>query len=110
MPEQQKIKYYGYIPPCGIYCGSCPNFTREKNRCAGADQACKSRKCKGIYVCCIEKKDLEFCYQCKSYPCARYRKFADTWKKYGQNLLDNQELIKNNGKEDFLNKMNEMNF
>jgi len=31
---------------------------REKNRCEGAEKGCKTRKCKGIYVCCIEKKNL----------------------------------------------------
>lgn len=50
---------------------------RDKNRCKGAVKACKTRKCKGIYVCCIEKKGLEFCYECNSYLCSGYQKFAD---------------------------------
>lgn len=104
--DKSLIKYKGFIPPCGIYCGTCPNFTRQKNKCEGFEKGCKARKCKGIYVCCIEKKGLEFCHQCDKYPCSRFKKFADTWKKYGQNLFQNQEMIKTLGKEEFIERMN----
>lgn len=103
--DKLDFTYNGFIPPCGIYCGSCPNFTREKNKCEGAEIGCKKRKCKGIYVCCIEKKGLEFCHQCKAYPCSTFKKFAERWVKYGQNLMQNQELIKNKGKEAFIKTM-----
>lgn len=101
-----ELKYSGFVPPCGIYCGACPNFKREKNKCEGLENGCKARKCKGIYICCIEKRGLEFCHQCKIYPCSRFKKFAETWKKYGQDLMQNQELIKTIGKEEFIKKMN----
>lgn len=100
-----QLKHSDFIPPCGIYCGACPNFTREKNKCDGFENACKARKCKGIYVCCVEKKRLEFCYQCKTFPCSRYKKFADRWLKHGQDLLKNQALIKTLGKEEFRKQM-----
>jgi hypothetical protein len=105
MSDGQKLEYNGFVPPCGIFCGGCPNFTRDNKRCEGAEVGCKTRKCKGIYICCIEKKGLQFCYQCTSYPCNRFKKFADTWVKYGQNLLENQEIIKHYGKEEFIKKM-----
>ncbi len=100
----ENLKYNGFIPPCGIFCGGCPVFSREKNACMGAEIGCKTRKCKGIYVCCIEKKGLEFCHQCKTYPCNRFRKFAERWQKYGQDLMANQEFILNYGKEKFIKK------
>ena len=43
-----ELKYSGFVPPCGIYCGACPNFKREKNKCEGLENGCKARKCKGI--------------------------------------------------------------
>ncbi len=101
------IYYNGFVPPCGIFCGGCPVFVRDKNRCEGAEIGCKKRKCKGIYVCCIEKKGLDFCHQCKSYPCSKLKKFAERWLKYGQNLLENQEFIKEYGKKKFIEKMKE---
>ena len=99
------MAYEGFIPPCGIYCGGCPSYKKLKNPCPGAEKGCKTRRCKGIYVCCIEKKGLEFCHQCKTYPCNRYRKFAATWQKYGQDLLANQKFIEIDGKEAFARKM-----
>ena len=81
---------------------------RDKNRCEGAVIGCKNRKCKSIYVCCVEKKELEFCYQCEIFPCSKFRKFADRWLKHGQDLILNQELICDFGKEKFLEKMNEV--
>ena len=95
-----------FIPPCGIYCGTCPNFTRERNKCKGYASACKARKCKSIYICCVEKKGLEFCHQCKIFPCSRFKKFAATWLKYKQDLLKNQEEIKQFEKSKFIEKQN----
>lgn len=103
-----KITYNGFVPPCGIFCGTCPNFTRVKNKCLGAEIQCKTRKCKGIYVCCIEKKGFDYCYQCNIYPCSKLNKFANNWLKYGQDLLQNQVYIKSKGKDKFLKKMNEL--
>ncbi len=77
----------------------------EKKKCQGAEIGCKTRKCKSIYVCCVEKKGLEFCHQCKSYPCSRYREFAERWKKHGQDLLANQQYIAEFGKKEFIDKM-----
>jgi hypothetical protein len=100
------LNYKGFVPPCGIFCGSCPLYTREKNPCKGAEVSCKTKKCKGFYVCCIEKKGLNYCFQCKSYPCSRFKKFAERWSKYGQDLFLNQEMIKELGKEGFIVHMN----
>lgn len=88
-------EYKGTIPPCGIYCGKCPNY--EKGKCKGFEDGCKKRKCKSFYMCCIEKKGLKHCYECKTFPCARFRKFTETWLKYGQDLIKNQETIKEYG-------------
>lgn len=86
------------IPPCGIYCGGCPNYVRVKIRCLGAADGCvNKRRCKTIYGCCVEKKELQFCGQCSTYPCSRFRKFADRWMKYGQDLYQNQQILKEKG-------------
>ncbi|WP_071797437.1 DUF3795 domain-containing protein [Labilibacter marinus] len=102
----QLFLYNGFVPPCGIYCGVCPVFVRDKNLCLGAETSCKTKKCKSIYVCCIDKKKLDYCYQCKTYPCSRFKKFANTWLKHGQDLYKNQELLKAKGKNHFLIVMN----
>ncbi len=100
-------KYYGFVPPCGLFCGACPNFVREKNSCLGAEVHCKKRKCKGIYVCCIEKRGHDFCYECEIFPCSRLKRFAKTWEKYGQNVIENQRMIKAIGKQKWMKQWND---
>ena len=29
--------YNGRIPACGVFCGGCPVYTREKSPCKGAE-------------------------------------------------------------------------
>ncbi len=44
--ENKILQYDGFIPPCGIFCGSCPNYTREKNRCEGAKKVVRQESVK----------------------------------------------------------------
>jgi hypothetical protein len=83
--------YLGLVPPCGIVCGGCPKYVRDKNPCPGAETGC--RKCRSIYVCCVEKKGHRICSECATFPCSRFEKFAQAWLKYGQDLVANQEQL-----------------
>ena len=49
--------YNGKVPCCGIFCGNCPNYIRDENKCFGAEYNCEKRKC-GIYKCCIDKEKI----------------------------------------------------
>lgn len=99
-------QYNGFIPPCGIYCGGCPRYLRKKDPCLGAGEHCKKRRCKGIFVCCREKKNYNYCYECKSFPCSRFKKFAESWMKLGQDLVLNQHQLKELGEKKWLEKWN----
>ena len=85
--------YHGFVPPCGVYCGGCPVYQRKSNGCPGAEVRCRTRRCKTIYVCCVEKRGLRHCHECASYPCSRFRSFAERWLKYGQCLHENQQRL-----------------
>lgn len=98
------MKYYkGHIPVCGIFCGGCPVYVRDKNRAETNVQRCEG--CKSYHLCCKEKGITHCCY-CPKYPCARLKAFAKRWLKYGQNIIDNQNLIKEMGANAFLVHMN----
>jgi len=99
-------EYKGFIPPCGIFCGACPNYNRARKPCPGAEIGCPQRRCKTIYVCCIEKKGLRFCYECEAFPCYRFRRFAETWRKHGQDLIANQRRLQELGEEACLEMWN----
>lgn len=53
---------------CGLNCGLCP--MRLGNYCGGCgngNQSCKIAKCS------LEHGEIEYCYECKQYPCAKYQ-------------------------------------
>jgi hypothetical protein len=102
MMDEANTPYQGPIPACGIYCGACPVYNREKNSCKGALDGCQKRKCKGIYQCCVDRKGLQYCYQCNNFPCSRFKSFSSRWLKYGQDLVQNQNEIKQSGIQYFI--------
>ena len=99
--------YNGTVPPCGVFCGGCPTYLKEKKPCPGAEvsQRCESKGCR-YFICCAEKK-VDFCHQCDQYPCRRFRIFARNWQRYGQDFLENQMLLREKGTEGFLQYWNE---
>lgn len=98
-------EYQGTVPPCAIFCGACPKYIRDKQACLGAEKHC--RKCKSIYICCREKKGLNYCYECKSFPCSRFKKFSASWLKIGQDLIKNHQQLQELGAEEWLKMWNE---
>lgn len=105
----QKIElkeYNGRVPACGCFCGGCPNYTRDKKPCPGAEiNVARCEKCKTFHLCCIEK-GVTHCYQCDEFPCKKFKGFSKRWEKYGQNFIENQNILKSKGQNEFLNQFN----
>jgi len=88
------------IAPCGINCGICLAYLREKNRCDG----CRIKPAvsfKSIDRCvirnCIHLKDSisGFCYECDKYPCQRLKQLDKRYRtRYRENVIDNLDSIK----------------
>ena len=98
--------YYGRVPSCGVFCGGCPMYLKEKNPCPGAEVNHKRcEKCKTFHLCCKEK-EVSHCYKCPEYPCKKFISFSKRWLKYGQNFLDNQKFLMENGQAEFLDSFN----
>lgn len=98
--------YRGLVPPCGVYCGGCPVYIRQRKPCPGAEKSrrCESKNCR-FYLCTRAKK-VDFCHQCPEYPCKSFKAFARSWTKYGQDFLANQRLLKDAGDAAFLDCWN----
>lgn len=95
-------KYNGRIPACGIFCGGCPNYIRTKRCCKGAEHNIeRCNRCKSFHLCCKDR-EIEYCYQCSSFPCARFKRFRQNWLKYGQDMIENQKLLKDTDTYTFL--------
>ena len=98
------------IAPCGINCGICKYYHREKNTCPGCRGPDKN---KGKYCieCIIKNCDViknsisGLCYECSNIPCKRLKNLDKRYKtKYHMSMLENQEYIKKHGIEKFLEK------
>jgi hypothetical protein len=98
-----------FIAPCGMNCGTCLGYIREKNKCPGcrilyADKAISVQKC--IITKCIylEKTKSKFCYECEKYPCKRVKQLDKRYRtKYRTSFIENLAMIKEKGITYFLN-------
>jgi hypothetical protein len=98
--------YYGRVPACGVFCGGCPTYIRDKKPCPGAETNIeRCEKCTIFHPCCEERK-ISHCHQCSDFPCAKFKRFTKSWLKYGQNFIDNQKMIKELGIDQFLKHYN----
>lgn len=97
------MKHYSdRVPACGVFCGGCPAYIRDKRPCPGAGKnIARCESCTTFHLCC-EEKGITHCYQCLDFPCRRFKDFSKRWLKYGQNFIENQELLKDVGEVEFL--------
>lgn len=52
---------------CGLNCGLCPMLLGNYcGGCGNGNQSCKIAKCS------LEHGKIEYCYECKQYPCEKY--------------------------------------
>ena len=99
--------YSGFVPPCGVFCGGCRVYLRDKKPCPGAEIRCREKKCKSFYVCCIEKKGLKHCGECRYFPCGKLKKLNErAIQNYGQDLIENLKNLREMGIENWLAEMN----
>lgn len=92
MGDREKLQF---VSPCGYCCGSCPayetgctdevvvaNMAKRANipvdKLRGVCPGCRPTlgKPRGepvcpTYDCCVNKKGLDFCYQCEDFPCLK---------------------------------------
>lgn len=57
---------------CGLNCGLCPMLLGNHcGGCGNGNQSCK------IARCSLEHGKIEYCYECKQYPCEKYQHIDD---------------------------------
>jgi hypothetical protein len=101
------------IAPCGLNCGICMAYLREKRRCAGCridDTNEFVTRVKCIIKNCevIKTNKSGFCFECAEYPCKRLKQLDKRYRtKYSMSMLDNLESIKDIGLVGFVNKEKE---
>jgi hypothetical protein len=92
------------IAPCGMNCGVCLHYLREKNKCPGCfsgrkvNQSCI--KC-GIKLC--KDRQGEYCFNCDKFPCERLKRLDKRYRdKYEMSEIENLKTIQKKGIKYFL--------
>ena len=95
------------IAPCGMNCGICMAYLREKNRCVGCNIE-SPQKLNHCFVCsiknCTERNGgSKFCFECPKYPCARLKQLDKRYRtKYSMSMIENLNKIKESGLDQFM--------
>ena len=96
------------IAPCGMNCGLCRRYLRERDRCEGcasgdADKSPSVRDCPIRNCEALSSSESGFCFECDDFPCARLKRLDKRYRtKYRMSMLENQEAIRESGLEAFV--------
>ena len=96
------------IAPCGMNCGICYAYLREKNQCFGCNFE-GGHKPKSCINCVIKNCEhiktspSGFCYECEKFPCTRLKQLDKRYRtKYRMSMIENLNKIKAFGLPKFL--------
>ncbi len=103
MTEEAKL-----IAPCGMNCGICIAYLRDKRKCPGCHgedtnkpptrTRCIIKNCETIQI-----NQSGFCFECAKYPCKRLQQLDKRYRtKYSMSMLENLEQIMNIGLNAFI--------
>jgi len=95
------------LAPCGINCGVCIAFLREKNKCPGCrvDTVVKPVTRSRCFIKnCSAEKNIQFCYACTVFPCQRIKHMDTRYRtRYGMSVIENLKDMKKSGVRAYLN-------
>lgn len=96
------------IAPCGMNCGVCYAYLREKNKCPGCrisdgDKSITRQRCKIKNCINFENGKKNFCFECKEFPCDNLKHLDKRYQtKYGMSMVENLISIKKLGIKKFV--------
>ena len=98
------------IAPCGMNCGICRAYLRDRNHCIGCNMD-GSQKANHCSICsiklCDERAGASFCFDCNKYPCAQLEHLDQRYiTKYGMSVIQNLDRIRKLGIKRFMEMEN----
>ncbi|MEI8199146.1 MAG: DUF3795 domain-containing protein [Eubacteriales bacterium] len=96
---------------CGLNCGLCPRYrTQGESKCpgcGGTDFRLKHPAC-AVITCSKKHGDVEYCFECSSYPCERYSGTGDkdSFISY-RNVITDFAKAKTDGIEQYITDLRE---
>jgi hypothetical protein len=108
MAEPQSLNIFPLIAPCGMNCGICLAFLREKNKCPGCraidlNQPVTRSRCKIKNCPNFKNRQSKFCFACETFPCDRLKHLDKRYRtKYKMSMIENLDHIKKLGIKNFV--------
>ena len=108
---KEYTREYPLFSLCGLNCGLCPRHQTDGSSrcpgCGGPDFHLQHPSC-AVITCSRKHGDVEFCFQCADYPCARYREMpdADSFISY-RNVISDFEKAEREGIETYASELAE---
>ena len=102
---------FSLIAPCGMNCGICMAYLRERNKCPGCrgpdiNKSTSCTKCSIKNCASLQKNGAGFCFGCDTFPCDRLKRLDKRYRtKYNMSMVENLENIRKYGPAQF--SMNE---
>ena len=102
---------YPQFSLCGLNCGLCPRYYTSGSSkcpgCGGQDFHLKHPSC-SVITCNSKHDNVEYCYQCSSYPCDNYSRLheTDSFISY-RNVTSDFARVKSEGIEAYQKQLNE---
>ena len=111
MPEKSKARRLdeaALIAPCGMNCGLCRAYLRERSPCPGCrgdDRGKPKTRVACRIKTCEERRQrgAAFCVGCTSFPCERLIRLDERYRrKYGMSMIENLRSIEASGLRQFI--------
>ena len=104
----ESLNKFSLVAPCGMNCGICMAYLREKNACTGcrgtdAKKPLTRVRCK-IKTCKVfQTGRTKFCFECGNFPCDTLKHLDTRYQtKYSMSMIENLEYIRDNGIRKFM--------
>ncbi len=104
----KSLNKYNLIAPCGMNCGICMAYLRERNKCPGCratdtNKAITVIRCKILNCKVIQKGKAKFCFECADFPCDRLKHLDKRYRtKYSMSMIENLVNIRDYGIRKFV--------
>jgi hypothetical protein len=104
----ESLNQFSLIAPCGMNCGICWAYLRDKNKCPGCmandpNKPITRLKCKIKNCKTLQNGKMRFCLECVNIPCEPLKHLDKRYRtKYNMSMVENLEFIKNFGIRKFI--------
>ncbi len=99
---------FSLIAPCGMNCGVCMAYLRERKKCPGcrgpdSNMPASCAKCIIRNCASLQEDDARFCFGCEGFPCDRLKRLDKRYRtRYNMSMIENLGNIKKYGLQQFL--------